>query len=259
MAGHCADWDLVVALIRVRHRVLRYDRPGLGRSPVLHSYPSLADEVSRIDALINHYDLRDPIVVAHSAAALHAEAYARQHPGVISGLVLVDPSWDSRSRPRGRYSAAAARYASRAAAGLLRAADVVRLPALLGPAMWRLAASSMTKHASPPATGGHPYRAGRVAAAAYGEWLAYRDWVADLEDVRRVTPAPSVPAVVITALAGLRREGSRRRWRHWHGKLAALLPGARQVVVRDAAHMVAFDRPDVVAAAIAEVAERAPA
>ena len=85
------DWDPTVPLLAGRHRVVRYDRPGLGASPARRTYPTLAEEADRIAAVIDRYGLDRPVVVAHSAAALPAEACARRHPGGLSGLVLVDP------------------------------------------------------------------------------------------------------------------------------------------------------------------------
>jgi pimeloyl-ACP methyl ester carboxylesterase len=267
LAGHLRDWDAVAGRVAARHRVVRYDRPGLGgsapgRGPTSPTspplallaplpLPSLAGEVDRIGAVTDRYGLGRPVLVAHSAAALFAEAFARRRPGRVAGLVLVDPSWEDRPRPRGPRCAAAARRAAGLADGFARAGDAVRLPRLVGPLLWRVGTRAMTRAPAPPGIA-RDWAAGRTAAAAYAEWLAYRDWVADLAVLRRSTPVPEASTVVITAL-GRMRGGAARRWRSAHERLVAMFPHARQVVLADAGHLVAWDRPDVVAAAVEEV------
>jgi pimeloyl-ACP methyl ester carboxylesterase len=257
LAGDLRDWDTVAGRLVARYRVVRYDRPGLGGSPVSPAaaagrLPSLAGEADRIGAVSARYGSGRPVLVAHSAAALFAEAFARRHPGEVTGLVLVDPSWEDRASPRGPACAASARVAAGLAGTVARAADAVRLSRLVGPAVWRLAARSVSGAPAPPGIAAH-WANGRVAAAAYREWLAYRDWIADLAALRRSAPAPAVPTVVITAL-GRMRAAAARRWRAGHERLVAMFPNARQVVLTDTGHLVAWERPDVVAAAVEEVA-----
>ena len=87
MGEGAETWDRLVPLLRAAgHRVGLLDRPG----PADGRAPTLTDEVARIDAGVA--GLGRPVLVAHSAAALPAEAYARRHPGRLAGLVLVDPS-----------------------------------------------------------------------------------------------------------------------------------------------------------------------
>jgi pimeloyl-ACP methyl ester carboxylesterase len=209
------DWDPVAARLDGRHRLVRFDRPGLAGVAPETGMPDLTREVLRIAAVAARHGLVRPVLLAHSAAALHAEAYLRVRPDAVRGLVLVDPSWSARPRPRGLHAAAVTHR---------MAAVVTRAPGrLTGP------------------------------AAVFAEWLAYRDWITDLAVLRRGHPAPDVPVVVLTAVRRM-RPAAARRWREGHVRLVALFPRARQVVLTDAGHLVARDRPDAVAAAVDEVA-----
>jgi pimeloyl-ACP methyl ester carboxylesterase len=111
----------------------------------------------------------------------------------------------------------------------------------------------MTVRERPPDDAARVYRRGSVAASAYAEWLAYRDWAADLARLRRSTPAPAVPTVVLTALGRIRGDRGRRRWRSAHARLTAMFPDASQVVLPDSGHLVGFDRPDAIADAVIAV------
>lgn len=247
------DWDPTVALLQVRHRVVRYDRPGLGGSPPAAVRPTLVAEAERIAAVIDSLQLAQPVVVAHSVAALPAEAYARSHPGGIRGLVLVDPSWEPAARPRSRFAAQAAACAVRAAAAGLRAADRIGLSGRLGPQLWGLGRRMMARDRSVPAHAGAVWSQGWTAAAAFAELVAYRDWGADLQALRRVLPPPSMPVRVLTALGDLRSERRKQAWLAGHAQLAGLFPDGRQVVLPAVGHLVGLDDPDAVAAAVQDV------
>ena len=68
-------------------RAIALDLPGHGESPDAPSY-SLEVTVERVHAAIVEAELRDPILVGHSASASVAAMYATQHP--TSGIVLVE-------------------------------------------------------------------------------------------------------------------------------------------------------------------------
>lgn len=70
LAGAVADWDAVTRLLAPAVRVLRFDRPGIGASTLSPS----------------------AVLVGHSLAGLHVEAYTRLRPARVRGAVLVDPS-----------------------------------------------------------------------------------------------------------------------------------------------------------------------
>jgi len=100
MAGAAASSDFWKPVVdRLQHvDVITYDRPGLGGTIWPGRYPELDEEVASLTDLVGlvqgHWDIRQPrkvILVAHSMAAFHAEAFARMHPEVVAGVVFVDP------------------------------------------------------------------------------------------------------------------------------------------------------------------------
>jgi pimeloyl-ACP methyl ester carboxylesterase len=254
MADSGASWHRLRPLLTGRHRVVSFDRPGLGASPPRTSYPSLAEEADRLDRLIRRLDLGRPVIVAHSAAALHAEAYARRSPDRLAGLVLVDPSGVEPVAIRGQVPRLVRRSFVRAGGVLAGLADAAGLTGAVGPRLWRAGMTGMTdRPADEWATGRTvaPFVRAAETTAALAEWVAYGEMAADLTELRRWTDPPAVPVVVLTALGAARSVAARARRRIEHDRLARSFPAGRQEVVRDSRHFLQLDRPDLVAAAVA--------
>ncbi|MEV0592604.1 alpha/beta fold hydrolase [Nonomuraea cavernae] len=186
LAGAWFHWDRVAAELARNHRVIRFDRPGLGLSPPSPTPLTLYGEAARLAALAPAHP-EQVIVIAHSVAAWHAEAFARLHPMRLSKLVLVAP----RPAGDGRRGTALGRPIGRwlpALGGTWGAAAVARL---VGPAVHRLRTGLDDRD--------RVHGGGRVLAAAVGEWLACRGMAADLHAVRADHPMPGVPVTVISA------------------------------------------------------------
>jgi pimeloyl-ACP methyl ester carboxylesterase len=252
LGGAWFDWDPLVPMLARGHRTIRFDRPGLGASPPADGTVTLHGEADRLAALVAALDLHRPIVVAHSVGALHAEAYARRHPGSLAGLVLIDPSCEPDVRPRGPVQRRLADALRRAAPALGRLAAVTGLARLLGP---QLRTATIRRVARCDAAPGDPadvravYGTGRVVTASLIEVIAYRDLATDLLQLRTRQPFPPIPTVVLTA-----RDEHDHDWETRHAELADLLSG-RHIVVSDVGHLLHIDRPDVVAAAVESLSE----
>ena len=115
MAGAAASSDFWKPVVdRLQNLdVVTYDRPGLGGTVWPGRYPQLAEETASLADLVGliqgHWDVGQPrkvILVAHSMAAFHAEAFARMHPEVVAGVVFVDPSVEWPTHPPRRRSVA---------------------------------------------------------------------------------------------------------------------------------------------------------
>lgn len=259
------DWDAVVPLLR-GYRLVRPDRPGLGLSPRSPRASTLAVEAARITAVADHFSPTAPVVVvAHSAAALHAEAYARSVPGRVAGLVFVDPSYEpdavATEHPL-RGVEALARWADTPLSGLLAAVPVGRI---VGPPAVRLAYRLGTaRRLSGPDRPGWPprpdpvpdalaavYSSGDTLASIVAELAAYRAQAVALRAMR-AAPFPRVPARVLAATHGLGAD----RAAEWVAATAALAAelSAEHRVLPDAAHLAMLDRPDAVAAAVRALA-----
>ena len=91
--GIWADGWWVKEALRRDHRVLLFDRAGMGRSdPVPDGVdPTPAFHVEDLRRLLAALGLRPPFVlVSHSMAGLRAHAYAHLHPEDLRGVVFVD-------------------------------------------------------------------------------------------------------------------------------------------------------------------------
>jgi pimeloyl-ACP methyl ester carboxylesterase len=237
-------WDDVAALLPDLS-MLRLDRPGLMETPWPGRLPELAEEVATLAELVDA--IAGPVVVvAHSMAGPHAEALVRQHPGAVSGLVLVDGSveWELRKAGRGRGWLLAARGVRRAMA--------VRALRPLGPLADHamvVAQSRRVRIFDPVSTLARAtYRRGDTVASVIAEQAAYGSQIQDLAEVRKTASWPGTPTVVLTA-AG---DGG-KSWVEDQRRLAELL-GARQVVPEDSRHLMMIDRPDAIAEAVRSVA-----
>ena len=77
--------------------MLIYDRSGLGQSPpdpsISPQKPITAQNVnSKLIQLLKRNHIRPPyILVSHSYGALYAGYFARNHPGLIAGMLMIDP------------------------------------------------------------------------------------------------------------------------------------------------------------------------
>ncbi|MFC4514920.1 MULTISPECIES: alpha/beta fold hydrolase [Streptomyces] len=241
------DWEPVVPLLTPHRTVVRFDRPGLGFSAAPLEPPTVAAEAARMAGVLDALGLPGPAtVVGHSLAGFHAEAYARMYPERTAGLVLVDASVvpDARPVPARELRTAAARVRGRALAA-------AGLPRALGPALRRLAvrAASVTRHdPAPEDVVRRTYGTARVARAIVMENARYRDVAAELEDLRAHHGLPPVPVTVLAASPGT-GSAEERRWLERQRALADRLD-ARFEAVAPAGHLLMYDRPQAIAAAV---------
>ncbi|WP_331445925.1 alpha/beta hydrolase [Streptomyces xanthochromogenes] len=236
------DWDPVVPLLSAHRTVVRFDRPGHGRSGPAAVPPSAAGEAGRIAALLDALGLTGPATVAgHSIAGFHAEAFARLYPARTAGLVLVDSSVEERARPPAAPALRLA-LARAVAAGLCRAG----VPAALGPALRRATVRLSRTGGGDPAPRELVrgcYRTSRVLRGMVLENATYGSVAAELLDLRRRLPLPSVPVTVVAGGAGGPVWTARQR------ALASALDATFQLA-DGAGHLVMLDAPGLVAGAI---------
>ncbi|MER6945548.1 alpha/beta fold hydrolase [Nonomuraea sp. NPDC000554] len=225
LAGAWSPWDRVADGLARSHRVVRFDRPGMGLSPPPPEPSTLYDEAARLAALAPAHP-EQVTVVAHAMAAWHAEAFARLHPLRVSRLVLVEPACADR---RGSATSRRAIVAwLPALGGTWGAAALARVA---GPAAYRLLTGAPDREGA--------FRRGRVLAGVAGEWLACRDMAADLRRIRAAHAFPDVPVTVISA----------GRRSHCHERLASELD-AKYIRLPDCGHHVQLDDPDSIIAAV---------
>jgi pimeloyl-ACP methyl ester carboxylesterase len=248
LGGAWFDWIPVVRLLHDERRTIAFDRPGLGCSPPVRRTATLRAEADRLAALARWAGA--PVtVVAHSFAGFHAEAFARLHPDLVAGMVLVDPSAEPGTP---KYAGPLTRLAPVARlAGTV--ADVTGFAWLAGPTVHGVAMRMMSArgNVAPPEFVRAVCTRGHVLGALLAEHTTYRRMGADLLTLRRHRAFPDIPLCVITALGDVR--GTGEKWRRAHAALAALSPRGRQIVLPDVGHLVQVDRPDVVAQAVRDL------
>lgn len=81
-------WDEVWAPLASRHRVIRYDRRGYGRSELpAKSYSSTED----LRKLLTHLTVEHAVIVGSSSGGALAIDFAIAHPQMVDGLFLIGP------------------------------------------------------------------------------------------------------------------------------------------------------------------------
>jgi pimeloyl-ACP methyl ester carboxylesterase len=253
LGGAWYDWDPVVPLLAAYHRLVRFDRPGLGWSqPEPAAGPprpqTLEGEARRMAHLLDVLGVpadEKVVVVAHSYGAFHAEAFARLQPGRTAGLVLVDGSAEPDITPKPGGPARPL------AQGLVRTLRMLGWHQLIGPRVRRgvFSLASVTRQDPDPGESRAVYRSSRVAAATVNELTSYRPVAVELLELRCERQLPEVPVVLVAGAAG----AGAARWVGRQYGLAQVLGGAEVVELPDAKHLIAADRPDAVAAAVRSV------
>ncbi|GAA4034870.1 hypothetical protein GCM10022247_70260 [Allokutzneria multivorans] len=198
------------------------------------------------------------VLVGHSMAGMTVEAYARAHPELTAGVVLVDPS------PEPPGSTAVDDSFTKAVRGWVRRDTVRRHPGLarrLGPALRALMMTFGTLSAPDP----DPVAA-RARFADSGlltdflaEFASYPSRIRELEKMRASSSTPlAIPWTVLTAASAIGTGRAAARLLAAHADLAAVSTLGRHEVVGGADHLLGLDRPEVVAAAVHEIIRSAP-
>lgn len=250
-------WTRVRAMVEKTNRVCTYDRAGLGFSdpgPLPRDGAAIARD---LDRGLRAARIGGPyILVGHSAGALYVRLLSNRRPLEIAGMVLVDPSvehQDTRFAEAFGPGAGGVAPIRRRAAQCLEAAERKALPST-DPALRRCAAAP------------NPGQPAAVNAARLAESLRPSTWQAMISELDSLWPATSdqisagrqsygdLPIIVLTAeQTYAKAPPAQELWRQLHGELAAR---STRGVHREVAssHMLMNERPDVVAAAIAEAA-----
>jgi pimeloyl-ACP methyl ester carboxylesterase len=242
LGGAWFDWDRTVRLLEPLARVIVFDRPGLGMSGPARRGPSLAREVAVLDAVMR--GIPSAVLVGHSMASMHVEAYARLRPSRVDGLVLLDPDTETPGAGAPFDVSAVIAQGLRAFGSRWLGARFTRW---FGHSFRNVLTAASTLGVTDPAPADLVelvYRRPGVGRAVLWELASYPGQVATLERLRTRRPLPEVPFLVLTA--------GRRIWPE-HRSLAELVPWGRNVPVPGSRHMIQMDRPDAVVMAVRDV------
>ncbi|HLI23369.1 MAG TPA: alpha/beta hydrolase [Acidimicrobiales bacterium] len=238
--GSALDWAAVVDLLRPDFTVIVPDRPGYGRTGGRAA--GFRGNAAAVVELLDRLQWPQAVVAGHSWAGGVALALAQSHPHRVAGLVLVgsvgpaDPPGVMDKilaiPPVGRV------LASLAIGGARRA--------LAHPAVRALVDRRVTVPTSDQLA-----RAWRAQGLGRSFAIEQQALVSELASLAPGLAGVAVPATVVFGTADHIVSPATAR------RLAAGLPDGRLVAVEGAGHLLPYDHPGVVAAAVADVARRA--
>ncbi|MEM7413877.1 MAG: alpha/beta hydrolase [Gemmatimonadota bacterium] len=88
---HSGSWSGIVERLAESHRVVTFDRPGLGRSPSIDGPRTPTRIAGELAEVLDHLGIEDRVlVVGHSMGGLHAVRFAAMHPDRVGRVVMVD-------------------------------------------------------------------------------------------------------------------------------------------------------------------------
>jgi pimeloyl-ACP methyl ester carboxylesterase len=217
-----AYWNPVIPDLAAITTVLTYDRAGIGRSEIGELPTHGKQAATDLHALLDKLSLPKPyIVVGHSYGGSVVRLFASIYPDGIGGIILEDSQVEGVLEEQRK---------------ILKGKDLEQLEEMVA------------KFAAPdnPKTEGD-----------------YRD--ISEEQVKNSGPLPRVPFVVITAgdrskgMPPIFSEDARKKMvelrMEMQKKLAALVPGGKQIVVNDVGHNIHLERPEALIEPVVEMIE----
>ncbi len=247
-SNHLELWGPLADAVSLSHRVIAYDRPGLGHStrPAREAH-KLAAQAHYAARVLDETGAESAIVVGHSLGAAVALRLALDHPRRVRGLVLLAPACNP-------YPGKPAWWARLSATPLLGDLFCGLVAPWLAPLM---AHASVANNFWPAAT-----PVSYAEESGLGLVFRPRAFKANAKDVcatkaEFTAQAPRygdlfTPAVIVTA----EKDKIVSPKRHARA-LAAVLPAAELVIAPDTGHMPHRLRTDLVTAAIRRVNEMA--
>jgi len=230
-------WHSVQPEVAKFTRVCSYDRAGNGwsdRSSKPRTTKIMAEELDML--LANGGEAPPFVMVGHSAGALDVVSYAREYPGKVAGLVLVDGS-----HPDQKFSFP---FSQKLSVRLLQWTAPFGLP------RWRKWNEEGIEELG-PLKRGFAYDP-RIFKTEYDE----RSALANPErENRKLDPVGDLPVVVISRDPSSNRESRRVEW-EWarlQQDLLRLSPNSTQIIATGSGHAVNLERPDIVVHAIHDV------
>jgi len=234
-AGFSFEWTLVQTAVARFTTICTYDVSGTAwsdRGPELTCH-ARADEVHR---LLRAARIEGPYVLAGlSIGGCVARLYAAEHPGEVSGMVIVDHAF-SPDPP--------------ADAGKTRESDLDSPPVLIYQAPIVLTTEDTSKFDHLPETAQQLHRWAMSLNPRLPAWADAEDCLAELKKAERgPQPLGEMPLVVVST------NNQAPGYDRLQKSLLALSGGSSQMTALRSFHAVEIDEPEVVTAAIRRVVE----
>jgi pimeloyl-ACP methyl ester carboxylesterase len=249
------DWRIVQPELATFSRVVAYDRAGLGWSepgPQPRTAGRIADE---LHAALHNAGVPGPyVLVAHSNGAKDARIFASRYRDEVAGLVLVDGRSEDMDAFYGAGGMASDLTKIRlmyTIFGMLDRLGAMRLfgPALLagqgGPAMAALGPETLATYA---------HFAGRLSTGetSIAEYAAWQQSNAELAEAG--ASLGDLPLIVLRHGKPLPTPAEEAAWQAAQAKQASLSSAGRLEVAEQSGHAIQLDQPELVVAAVREVA-----
>ncbi len=239
-------WAPILVALAPQCRVVAYDRAGVGASDPTGEL-TLASQVADAAALIRCLDTGPCILVGHSWGGLLVQLVAWEHPDLVAGLVLVDPTHEE--------TVASLPWPARTAQTVIeRSVQVFQKVGLLRRLVRRHVTASAQSATDDPhiqalltAAWVDTYTGMQVRMTRTERKAAERS-IVNIRQRRRVAQFPPVPVTVLSATRGLPK-GIRGPWTALQGQVADAA-GGDHLVVTGAGHYIHESHPQVVSGAI---------
>ncbi|MFJ7157812.1 alpha/beta fold hydrolase [Streptomyces sp. NPDC101118] len=225
--GDSSLWDGILPGLAARHRVIRYDVRGYGRSPAPTARYSIAADLA---AVLDHFGARRAVLVGSSMGGSAALSLAVADPGRVAGLALFVPGVTGYE---GLEPAGFVQELER----LATAGDTEGIVAL-GLGIWGRAG-----------TDGDPHAAAALRSALRGWFTNHPHQVPDAPVFDRLG---EVAAPTVLALGELDQPEVVR----CNEEMAARIPGCRLVRLAGSDHFPTLREPEAVAGLIEDLAAR---
>ena len=228
------EWNIVQpALVEAGHRVIVFDQRGHGRSTLGSDGAGPGPMAADLPAVLEHFDVRDGVLVGHSMGGFLAIRALTGHPELarrLRGLVLF-------ATFAGRINDGAPQ--NRLQIPLLEAGVLQRLARI--PAVGVLFGAAQCGRRPSPA----------MISVFLDAFLA-QDHVPLLPVLRAFAHEdhyPELPGITVPTVVMVGDADRTTPWRHSR-MLAAGIPGARLVTVPDAGHVLNWEAPEALVDAV---------
>lgn len=93
-------WKEIALVISKTHRVIAIDLFGHGKTPCLGYIHTMEDMAKSINALLNHLNIKDAVIIGHSMGGYVSLAFSELFPAKVNGIGLVNSTSEPDSEEK---------------------------------------------------------------------------------------------------------------------------------------------------------------